>query len=83
MAIHTDSFIESNTDILRVNVPNVSDTPFLPIAEANRENLDAHYHTTRSEAHAPKYHERLNTFVEHVTTAKRVSINLGTQETKC
>ena len=58
---------------------NLSEVPNIAIAEANRENLENQYQQITSEAEVESYLNRLNGFVAHIKTAKRVSINLSTQ----
>jgi hypothetical protein len=59
--------------------PNLSAFPNIAIAEANRKHLEKQYQQIISEAEVESYLSRLNGFVAHVKTAKRVSINLSTQ----
>ena len=51
--------------------------PNIAIAEANREHLEKQYQQIISEAEVESYLSRLNGFVAHIKTAKRVSINKG------
>lgn len=60
-------------------VPSLLAPPFVAITEANRENLEAHYQKIRAEATKESYLKRLEAFVAHLISAKRVSINLSTQ----
>lgn len=53
--------------------------PNVAIAKTNRENLEGQYQRITSEAETGSYLNRLNEFVYHIKTAKRVSINLSTQ----
>jgi hypothetical protein len=59
--------------------PHLSKSPNVAIAEANREELERRYQQLTSEATTGSSQKRLNEFVAHVRTAKRVSINLSAQ----
>lgn len=60
-------------------MPNLSKSPNVAIAEANREYLEEQYQIITSEVETGSYLNRLNEFVSHIKTAKQVSINLSTR----
>ena len=59
--------------------PNLSESPNVTIAKANRKNLERQYQKITSEAETGSYLNRLNEFASYIKTAKRVSINLSSQ----
>jgi len=48
-------------------------------AKANRESIEKQYQKIREEASTEFYLKRLNEFVSHIKTQKRISINMSTQ----
>ena len=64
---------------MKAKIKKEEEFPNVAQAKANKDAIEKQYQKIREEADTGSYLKRLNEFVSHIKTQKRVSINMSTQ----